>query len=313
MTEHDPIEALLRATGRRPGVATERAARVRQAAHAAWRDGVRRTRTRRAVWAVSLAVSVVVALGVAMLFLRPAAPLPSGVRVLRVTGNAGPLVAGGELMRGQRVATGPGDRVALRAASGHAVRLDRMTVLRVVSGTAFSLERGAVYVDSGDRAAGGPGIRIETPYGIVEDRGTRFLVELATTGLTVRVREGAASVDVRGDRIVASTGEVVTVGASGEVVRAAMSPGDRSMDWAADVASPIEIEGVTLGAFLDWVVRERGVALRFDDPSLAEKARGIVLRGSIDGMTFDEAIDSVMATTGLRHRFEQDALVVSSP
>ena len=139
------------------------------------------------------------------------------------------------------------------------------------------------------------------------------LVELATTGLTVRVSEGTASVDVRGERIAVSAGEVVTVPASGEVVRSALPPGDRSLDWAADVASPIEIEGVTLGAFLDWAVRERGVALRFEDPSLAEKARGVVLRGSIEGMTFDESIDSVMATTGLRHRWEQDALVVSSP
>ena len=312
MTEHDPIEALLQATGRRPGVEAERTARVRHAAHAEWRDGVRRTRRRRAVWAVSLAASVVVALGVAMLFLQPAHPLPSGVRVARVTGG-GPLVAGAELVRGQRVATGPGNRIALVASSGHSVRVDHMTVLRVVSGTAFVLERGAIYVDSADRAAGASGIRVETPYGTVEDRGTRFLVELATTGLTVRVREGVASVDARGERVTASTGQVVTVEASGEVVRSALSPGDRSMDWAADVASPIEIEGVTLGAFLDWAMRERGVGLRFEDPSLTEKARGIVLRGSIEGMTFDEAIDSVMATTGLRHRWEQDALVVSSP
>jgi len=311
MTERDPIEALLKDSGRRPGVDSERTRRVRDAVWREWRDGVARRKGRRVLWAAGLAAAIVVAFALGTIGLREAGPSPAGVRVDRVTGMDS-LPPGTELLQGQRVATGPSERVALRAAGGHSVRLDLMTALRVVSGTSFVLERGAVYVDSGEHAPGGPGIRIETPFGAIEDRGTRFLVQLATTGLSVRVREGEVSVDDRGRRIAIVAGEAVRIDPSGEVERS-IAPDDPAWDWVRDVAPAIAIEGRALGEFLDWAARERGVALRFESPSLAEKARGIELRGSIEGMTFDEAVDSVLATTGLRHRWERDALVVSAP
>ena len=74
MNDHDAIEALLKATGRRPAVPADRTDRVRAAAYDGWRREVaRRARHRRIGWGVSLAAAaaVVVALGLGIRALRP--------------------------------------------------------------------------------------------------------------------------------------------------------------------------------------------------------------------------------------------------
>ena len=64
---------------------------------------------------------------------------------------------------GDEVKTGTDARVALRAPSGHSLRLDTDTTLRVRSDREFSLERGALYVDSrGERADSVTALRIDT-------------------------------------------------------------------------------------------------------------------------------------------------------
>jgi hypothetical protein len=74
----------------------------------------------------------------------------------------------------------------------------------------------------------------------------------------------------------------------------------------------MEIQGRSLQEFLDWIVRERGVRLQFTDTRVAGKAPAILLRGSIAGMTLEEATASVLATCGLTHRWERGTLFVGS-
>ena len=157
MTNHDSIEALLKATGRRPAVHADRTDRVRDAAHAGWRREVaRRVRHRRIGWGMSLAAAavVVVAVGLGIRALLPAiAPPLSGIRVERVANDAwarqrsfslfrskAPLHVGSILSWDDEVTTGADARVALRAPSGHSLRLDTDTTLRVLSDRVFALE-----------------------------------------------------------------------------------------------------------------------------------------------------------------------------
>ena len=72
----------------------------------------------------------------------------------------------------------------------------------------------------------------------------------------------------------------------------------------------MELGGRSLQEFLDWMARERGLQLRFASPEVAASAPGIVLNGSIDGMTLDEALESVLPTCRMSHRIEGDALLI---
>jgi hypothetical protein len=72
----------------------------------------------------------------------------------------------------------------------------------------------------------------------------------------------------------------------------------------------MDIEGKTLREFLDWVARERGVRIRFENPALEARAPSIVLHGSLDGMTLEQATETVFLTSGLTHRWDDRELVV---
>ena len=72
----------------------------------------------------------------------------------------------------------------------------------------------------------------------------------------------------------------------------------------------MELEGRSLREFLDWMVRERGLRLQFTSPDLAGAASEISLNGSIDGMTLDQALESVLPTCRMAHRINGDVLVV---
>jgi hypothetical protein len=70
------------------------------------------------------------------------------------------------------------------------------------------------------------------------------------------------------------------------------------------------IEGRSLSAFLDWYARERGVSVRFASADAQAGAARTILRGSIDAMSLDEALSSVLATSGVRARLSGSELLV---
>jgi hypothetical protein len=74
--------------------------------------------------------------------------------------------------------------------------------------------------------------------------------------------------------------------------------------WAADLASPPAIDGLSARAFLDWVARERGLTLRFETTALEAAAATTRLQGSIEGMTIEESLASVLPACGMHHRVE---------
>lgn len=330
MNDHDLIEALLKATGRRPAVPADRTDRVRAAARDDWRHEVaRHARRRRVRWGLSLAAAAVVVMvvGLGIRALQPSiTPELSGIRVERVANAAWArtrsfplfrstvaLHAGSIVSWGDAVTTGADARVALRAPSGHSLRLDTDTTLRVLSDRVFALERGAVYVDvRGDRAHAETSLRIDTAVGTIEDHGTQFAVRFDGGSLSLQVREGVVTLSAPAERSVAQAGQKLTLDASGRIMTTEDAGDGAGWSWAEAIAPMMEIEGRSLADFLDWVVRERGVRLRFADSGLAGRAPHIVLRGSIAGMTLEQAATSVLATCGATHRWDEGALVVDA-
>jgi len=323
MTNQDPIASLLRATGRRPAAPPERSARVREAARLAWNaEIVRRRRSRRLTFALALAASVVLAVWTVRALRATTSSMapPHVVEVDRVVNGVWAehggfpglakrwdLQARARVDPGVTIRTSADGRAALHLLMhGHALRLDHATSLRILSDRAFLLERGAVYVDSGTTVGS---VRIETALGTIEDVGTQFEVRLNDGGLTVQVREGEVKVGAGSASLQAAAGQAATVDRGGRLARAA-APSDTGWAWTETVAPPFPIEGRSLADFLTWAARERGARVRYLDPGLAQRATGVLLHGSLEGMTLDQAVASVAETSGLVHRWQAGELIV---
>lgn len=309
----DRIEELLRATGRRPAVPADRTERVRATVRAHWREQLRRRARvrRRLVLGTALAAAAVVVAAVLGAVFAPR----QDESMLVVAAAAGPvadeLPVGSRIEAGRRLATGADGRLALRSASGRSIRLDSDTRLTVVSGRALSLERGAVYVDSGGPdEGGGEGLEVRTSLGTVSERGTQFETRLRPSSLVVRVREGAVLLDGERRRHEVAAGQQLILGADGRVSQSAIARSGAGWAWVESVAPMMEIDGRPLSEFLDWVAREKSLRLVLVGPGLAGVAEQTRLSGSIAGMTLEQALDSVLPTCGLGYRIEGETLVV---
>lgn len=333
----DRIAWLLRLAGPRPAAPAEHAERVRQAVRDAWREEMtRRRRRRRRRWAAAVTLPVAAALAVAVLLtgrgdpesaVQPETAAPP-VEVAQVEALAGRvhralpgddvavgalLVAGETLTSGTALTTAGDGRAALRLASGPSLRLDVGTRVRLVTATVLSLERGAVYVDSGRSADDpGPAVEVRTGLGVVRDVGTQFEVRLdaADSRVRVRVREGRIHLD-RGDRSWrADAGAELRVASDGSLHRGEVPLSGPEWAWILRVSPPFALDGSRLDTFLGWVVRETGWQLAFADRRIADQAPEITLHGTIDELRPDQALDAVLPTCGLRYRIDGDRLVI---
>ncbi len=305
MNDENVTERLLRLAGPRLDVEPARTTRVRQAVLDEWQAvTARRTARRRALVGVSLAALAATAV-IAVLIMRSpgAGRAPDAVATVER-----PLEVARPVGAGERIEAADERGLAIRLTSGESLRLDGGTSIRLVTGSVVELERGAVYVDSG--RDGASRIEIQTPFGVVRDVGTQFEVRLTNASLRVRVRTGLVELQ-RGDEIVAARpGTELAVDASG-VTRRVVEPFGRDWAWAAALAPGFAIEGRSLAAFLEHVCHEHGWTLVYADAELSREASGIVLRGSVDGLSPEDAVAVALATSGLTHRLADGRLEVS--
>jgi ferric-dicitrate binding protein FerR (iron transport regulator) len=311
----EKIAGLLRLTGPRPAVPADRSARVKAAVHAYWRGEVAGRSKRKTLWTVA-ALAAVVTVAVAVGFARgwrPGGPPPAGIAARIEVGSA-TARKGEDVRSGSEINTSGADRLAIRMASGHSVRLDLDTRVRVLSRRAVALYEGAVYVDSGGPDAlhgpGGESIEIRTPAGEIHEMGTQFEVRIIDAAVRVRVREGAVSMDLPTGGLEVQAGRELEIGGEGGARRGDVPTTGAPWAWIGEVAPMMEIEGRTLREFLDWVGRERGLEIRFAGAEPAASASNIRLNGSIDGMTLDQALESVLLTCRMGHRIDGNILFV---
>ena len=310
MTDHprDAVEQLLELAGPRRVPADDRLDRARAAARGAWQDEVRRARRGRRLRVAAL--SLPAALLVLTVVWRDQGSPASDVVV--ATHNGTPVLLGSVLQ------TDAATRTALRLISGVEVRLDVNSEVTFEGASAIALTRGGAFVDTGQATGPDRSVEIRTALGTARDIGTRFEVRLidlpAAAGrrMRVRVRDGIVRVTTsqgaedieRGIELVAAEGGGMTR-AEGPIT----GPG---WDWVTLAAPPFDLDGKTLAEFLAWAAREGGWAIRFSSDALAASASTVVISGTVDGLTPEQALRAVLATCGLTHRVAGDVVTIEA-
>lgn len=325
MTEADQIRQLLKLAGRRqmPDPADMR--RAREAARAEWALVVRR-RAWRGQWRIGLGgmAAAFCALAAWMWLRTPAAqaPIADVATFQRIAGTVAiasvdmgrrPVTEAGIRVRaGDRIEIPDHSRAALVLPDGTTVRLDRATVAVFEEPRRVTLERGAAYIDSGRGPGSADALRVETPFAVVRHVGTRFEVRLADASMRVRVREGSVAVERDGTRWTTQAGESLLLAGDGPPSRERIATSGPEWSWVGELAEPFRLEGATVPAFLEWASREGGWHWEIADAALRRRVERIVLHGSIDGLTPEEALAAVLPASGLTYRREGERLVVAA-
>jgi hypothetical protein len=68
-----------------------------------------------------------------------------------------------------------------------------------------------------------------------------------------------------------------------------------------------------VSALLEYLSREHGWELRYDDEALARDASRIVLHGSVEGLDAHDTLEVALTTAALSYRLEHGTLRVSRP
>ncbi len=278
-----------------------------------------------------MAAAVLLTIAVALVRRAPDAPIDSvatAARLQTVMGDARidrarDAAVDAEVTSGSTITTGDSGRAALLLATGHSVRIDVESSVHVVSARSLRLDRGAVYVEARAASAGAAAVEIATPFGVVTDVGTRFEVRLIDArgegdaavpaqALEVRVREGAVRLTTDAGSYDAGEGTELRVERGGALQRDTALPYGDDWRWVESVRPPVAVEGITLGAFLDWASRESGRLWRFVDPGSRDQADECVIHGSIEGLTVDEALSTFLPSCGFRHRVDGDVLLIEA-
>lgn len=311
------VERLMRLAGPRATPDPAARARARAAARDAWRETVTaRERRRRFMWLVPAAAAAAVLLSV-LLSRIDRQPMPPadvawvvrGELEVRRDGSPDTRAAAGDVLRaGEAIATAPGATSALRLAGGGELRLNADTSLRLVALRRFGLDSGHVYVDTGGPSD--PPLAIETAAGLVRDIGTRFDVRIVGGRLRVRVREGTVALEREGIRTMAGAGQQLVASPAGALDVARTETYGPDWNWITLAAPPFTIEGATLESFLDWIERESGRSVGFDEPDLRRSAGPARLHGSIAGLTPEEALGVVLPASGLSYRIEGGRILI---
>jgi ferric-dicitrate binding protein FerR (iron transport regulator) len=320
--DHDPrsdaaddVGSLIARAGRRPSPDAQMQEAVRAAVSQAWNESVsQRNFRRRSLWLAAAASLAAVTTGLFWLGTRHEAAAP--VEVATFVAARGPVsvsgtpsqelvVAGRQLPAGTSVRTGASGYALITVASV-AVRIGPGTTLLLGKDGRVRLTGGRLYGETAVPRSPGPALLVETPFGWVSHFGTEFQVAVAPDGMDVSVRSGHVRVtedDGRVQRL--ARGEGLEVLRDGAVHRISVSPFGASWAWVNALEPDFPIDGRSLADFLDWYARETGLKLVLLGGTTARAVSHTTLSGSIAGLTPNQALAAVIATTG----FEYDMTV----
>jgi ferric-dicitrate binding protein FerR (iron transport regulator) len=316
------LAALLAAAGPRTLPSPQAMASVRAAVEAEWRAtlAARQRRHRFTSWAAAAGVAA------AALAVWIAQPLraPDGVVVAsltRVVGdvqqNSGdgrwiPLDAAGSLETGTQLRTGTGGQAALRLDDGVELRLDSRTLVVFEDSQRARLERGAVYLDSHAEPGRAPAdFTLATPIGTVRHLGTQYQARIANEDLRVAIREGRVQVGTKAGDVQGAAGEQLTI-SDGRVERSELAAHAADWNWLATITPPFSLEGRSVDAFLAWAGRETGRTVVYGSPDVEQQARAVILSGTLEGLTPDEAVAAVLSTTSLQAALDGDRIRIEA-
>lgn len=323
MNRPDDPDAMVRDLLRQPrpaAVDAARAARVRAAVHAAWKDAEDGTRNWKRGVAIAAAAVLVFAIALTLVnrlrergASQAAAPIASTLFVTSevVFQHDGQTRAGrvGEGLRpGTRITT-YGGRAAIVLANGVELRLDSNTEITVDTEGSMSLARGALYLDSSHRTGPPESVAIVARGTVIRNIGTRYEVRLSDQELRVRVRDGRVEVSSAFGMREADRGGQLRVTSSG-ILSSRASTSGADWDWIVRAIQPPQLEGRPLPEFLAWAEREGGRPIRFADPALERANAATIVYGAIESLTVEEALDVVLPSCGLARRTDGDVITI---
>ena len=325
--QDDDLGRLIRRAERYPRPDPASKQRAFEAAAAEWRAAVSApvavsTHATRRRWLPAAAAAVLL-LGVGSIAWQQYASVPqvSFAAVQRVDGSVSAIAPGwlGRTRALVAAASVHGDEILQTAADGGAVlqtakglslRLAPGTRVALLSSQEIRLEAGEIYIDA-DPALGTAPLDVQTAVGRVRHVGTQYAVRSVSRAgspplVEVAVREGRVELArPAGDTLAVDAGEALRVTGGGNAARRPLPADDASWDWLQQMAAPLEIDGRTLAEFLRWYSRETGRPVTIAaGPSSPETLRpeSIRLSGSILGLTPDEALVAVAASTDFEIR-----------
>jgi ferric-dicitrate binding protein FerR (iron transport regulator) len=314
------LARVLRRAARVPEIPAERRAAAFERVHAEWRTATERSARRWTPLRAGLAASVAATLvAVTLLSGRLAGPAGADVAVaLAANGTelsvgrsgwldrwrapVGTLQSGAVLQTADVLTTGASSAALLRVGPVLTLRVAPESQLRFDSADRVTLLRGQLYVDSGARSGIATALTVATALGEVQHVGTRYLVRAGSGSLEVAVREGRVRLSgfEAATRAEAAAGQRLRLGAGGRSIeRGALAADDSAYGWLAAIPTPIDIEGRTLGAFLDWYSAETGRAVVLGQGDAASTLRDVRLSGRVAGLSPDQALDTVAAVADL--------------
>lgn len=309
-SEEYQISRLLRAAGPRQ--------ELPEALKTRWEETFRnelklrqKQRQRRRYTVAGLAAAFV-ALGLATLLSLPSADIYSPtVLVANISGNAELEIPGkksDEMHIGQRLypgstlTTGPAGFAAIEYGV-YDIRLNSRSKLSLHA-DGIILVAGEIYVSDEGSSAQGNKLKVITPYGDIEDIGTQFTVKMEGDRVTSTVRRGTVVVILPSKeyRAEAESGiaRQIVFDEQQHVQFSDRSPAGPEWEWIYHSSGGYVLEGKSVFEFLQWSAMESGIQVDYASEGAQIYARLTTLHGDIEGMSPNQAIEPVLASTHLR-------------
>jgi ferric-dicitrate binding protein FerR (iron transport regulator) len=318
--DRDAVVRDLLRQARPAGVDAARAARVRPAVHAAWKEASSGTRHWRRGLTLAAAALLVVAIALTLVNRMRDRGAPAGAAPIASTlfatsevvfqhdGQARAGLVGEALIPGTRITT-QGGRAAIVLANGVELRFDANTDITLDTERSMSLASGALYLDSSHRVGPPETVAIVARGSVIRDIGTRYEIRLSDEELRVRVRDGRVEVLSAFGMREADGGGQLRVTSSGILSGRAPTSG-ADWDWIVRATPPPQLEGRPLPEFLAWAEREGGRPIRFADSALERANASTIVYGAIERLTVEEALDVVLPSCGLARRTDEDVITI---
>lgn len=298
MDERDEmLESVFEGASPRPEPPPEVRDRVYAAVDAEWR----RHKRRRWRLPVGLAAGLLAAAGAAFLVVGSTPPVRVEITATRGIEVGGERYdsAGAELALEPDTVLEAESATRLTTALGTDVRLRGGTRMRWSGASDLVLEQGTVYVDTSGRDR----LRVHTPYGVVSDIGTTFMVTLEQSSMEVAMRDGAARVSSDHGEYLAradgAQGDVVTIDASRMTAGAEPASAER-WGWIHAVSPGYRSREVL--SVLRAIAEDLGLVLEFESPAVEAAVLQSRLDGDLDSLAPQQALEVVLGTAGLARR-----------
>jgi len=316
----DLVEALLAQAQPRPAPPVGDEQIVRAAVHEEWRTmtGVRRSRRRMR----QLAAAAGVLLAAFVAFTTFHAPGTPTVEVASVSKSFGQVYASGEhsellalspvakLATGQTVVTGTDAGIGLDWYGGGSLRLDENTIVEFLSADSIYLRQGRIYFDSKTQGVSAE-LDIETAHGSLNHLGTQYMAEVDTLTLVVSVREGQVRIGRRNGDDTASAGQRLEFVGDGRPSISNIGATASQWAWVEATAPTLDFSNRSTYEFLQWVGRETGYRVVFENDAAERLAMDGRLVGAIPGLDPRGELEVRMLGEDLDFRFDEVAGTLS--